>query len=123
MSTPGQGADPLDRVRALCLALPETIERLSHGEPAWFVRGRRTVVTYAEAHHEGRPAFWCPAPPGVQDEMIADDPERFFRPPYVGVSGWLGVWLDEPVDWEEIREIVVEAYRTVAPKKLVALLT
>jgi hypothetical protein len=113
-------ADPLDRLRALCLALPETTERLSHGEPTWFVRGRKTFVTYADRHHDDRLGFWCAAPPGAQDAMVTAEPERFFVPPYVGGRGWLGVYLDVPVDWDEVGEIVVEAYRTIAPRTLVA---
>lgn len=110
--------DPLPRLRALCLALPEVTEKLSHGEPTWFVR--RTFVTYANHHHDDRLGFWCAAPPGVQEELVAEEPERFFRPPYVGHRGWLGVYLDVPVDWAEIAEIVQDAYRAVAPGKLVA---
>lgn len=79
-----------------------------------------------DSHHHGSGhlGFWCPAPAGVQAEMIAEDPQRFFRPPYVGPHGWLGVRLEgenvaEP-DWVEVEEIVREAYRTVAPKTLVA---
>jgi hypothetical protein len=112
--------DPLPRLRALCLALPEAKERLSHGEPTWFVR--KTFVIYADHHHDDRLAFWCAAPPGVQEEMVATEAGRFFRPPYVGHRGWLGVYLDVPLDWTELGEIVTEAYRAVAPKKLVDLL-
>jgi hypothetical protein len=112
-------ADPLPRLRALCLALPEVTEKLSHGEPTWFVR--RTFVMYADHHHDDRLAFWCAAPQGAQEELVAADPARFFRPPYVGGRGWLGVYLDvEALDWAEIGEIVSDAYRQVAPKKLLA---
>ncbi|MCP3803572.1 MmcQ/YjbR family DNA-binding protein [Allokutzneria sp. A3M-2-11 16] len=113
-------ADPLEQLRKLCLALPETTERLSHGEPTWFVRDRKTFVMYANHHHDDRLGFWCAAPPGVQEEMVAEEPERFFRPPYVGHRGWLGVYLDVEVEWVEIGEIVEEAYRMVAPRTLVA---
>ncbi|MGH3739440.1 MAG: MmcQ/YjbR family DNA-binding protein [Micromonosporaceae bacterium] len=112
--------DPLPRLRALCLALPEVTERLSHGEPTWFVRGRKTFVTYADHHHDDRLGFWCAAPPGAQEALVASDPQRFFRPPYVGHRGWLGVYLDVPQDWAELAEIVQDAYRAVAPKTLVA---
>ena len=112
--------DPLEELRRLCLALPETTERLSHGEPTWFVRGRQAFVRYADPPHDDRLAFWCPAPPGVQEELVVQEPDRFFRPPYVGHHGWLGVRLDVPVDWAEIRAIVLDAYRAVAPKKLLA---
>jgi hypothetical protein len=113
-------ADPLSRLRRLCLALPETTERLSHGEPTWFVRDKKTFVMYADHHHDDRLGFWCAAAPGVQAELIAADPVRFYRPPYVGQRGWLGVYLDVPQDWSELAEIVVDAYRAVAPKTLVA---
>lgn len=112
-------SDPLSSLRPICLALPATTERLSHGEPTWFVR-EKTFVTYADHHHDDRLAFWCGAPAGVQQSLVASDPERFFVPPYVGHRGWLGVYLDVPVDWEEIAEIVEDAYRMVAPKRLLA---
>jgi hypothetical protein len=113
--------DPLERLRRHCLALPEASERLSHGEPAWFVRGRTCFVTYADHHHDDRLAFWCAAPPGAQAALVAADPARFFVPPYVGGRGWLGVRLDLPgVDWPEVAGLVEDAYRTVAPKRLLA---
>jgi hypothetical protein len=110
--------DPLPRLRELCLALPEVTEKVSHGEPTWFVR--KVFVSYADRHHDDRLAFWCAAAAGVQEELVAQDPERFFRPPYVGHRGWLGVYLDVPLDWSELAEIVTDAYRAIAPKKLVA---
>jgi hypothetical protein len=113
-------ADPLALLRGLCLAMPEATERLSHGEPAWFVRGRKTFVTYADHHHDDRLAFWCAAPEGAQAALVAADPERYFVPPYVGGRGWLGVRLDVPVDPDEIAELVADAYRVVAPRTLVA---
>ncbi|MEV6606465.1 MmcQ/YjbR family DNA-binding protein [Kutzneria sp. NPDC051319] len=115
-------ADPLPRLRRLCLALPETTERLSHGEPTWFVRGRNTFVMYSDHHHDDRLAFVCAAGAGVQAALIASDPTRFFRPPYVGHRGWLGVYLDVPQDWSELAELVTDAYRAVAPKTLVNML-
>jgi hypothetical protein len=118
-------SDPLPLLRARCLALPEVTERVSHGEPTWFAgRGTRgrSFVTYADHHHDDRLGFWCAAPPGAQEALVAADPERFFRPPYVGGRGWLGVRLDVAVDWAEIGEIVTDAYRAVAPARLAALL-
>ena len=110
---------PLSRLRAICTALPEVTEKVSHGEPTWFVR--RSFVMFADHHHDDRLAFWCAAPPGAQEELVASDPQRFFRPPYVGGRGWLGVYLDaDGVDWDEITEIVTDAYLQVAPKKLAA---
>ncbi len=112
---------PLERLRSLCLALPETSERLSHGEPTWFIRDKKTFVMFADHHHDDRLGCWLAAPPGSQGALVAADPERFFVPPYVGHRGWLGIRFDVPgVDWDEVAELVVEAYRCVAPKRLVA---
>lgn len=112
--------DPLKALRRLCLALPETTERISHGEPAWFIRDKKTFVMYADHHHDDRVAFWCAAPDGAQEALVTSRPDRFFSPPYVGHRGWLGVWLDVPVNWDQIADIVTDAYRTVAPKRLLA---
>ena len=114
---------PLDRLRAVCMALPEAEERLSHGSPTWFIAGKKTFVTYVDDHHgDGILGFWCAAPPGVQQELVGEEPERFFRPPYVGGRGWLGVRLDRSPDWTEVAEIVEDAYRTVASPKFLKLL-
>jgi hypothetical protein len=119
----GALAGALDRLRALCLALPEATERLSHGEPTWFVRDRKVFVTFAGRHHDDRVACWCAAAADERDALVGEDPERFFVPPYVGGRGWLGVYLDvDRVDWAELGEIVREAYRLIAPKRLAALL-
>ena len=112
----------LSRLRALCVALPEATERLSHGEPTWFVRGKKSFVMFANHHHDERVALWCAAPDGAQEALVASYQDRFFRPPYVGVRGWLGVYLDVAVDWDEVSAIVEDAYRVVAPAKLVATL-
>jgi len=116
----GEGNRPIDHLRRLCLALPEATERLSHGEPTFFVRDRKTFVMFADHHHDDRLAFWCAAPDGFQRMLVEAEPDRFFVPPYVGVRGWLGVYLDVPVDWDEIRSIVEGAYRAIAPRRLVA---
>jgi hypothetical protein len=113
-------ADVLSRLRQICMAMPEAEERLSHGEPSWFVRGKRQFVTLADHHHDDRLAFWCAAPQGAQETLVDAAPDRFFRPPYVGHRGWLGVYLDVPVDWDEIAGIVEDAYRTIAPRTLIA---
>ena len=112
--------DPLKALRRLCVALPEVTERLSHGEPTWFVRGKKTFAMYANLHHDDRLAFWCAAARDAQETLVAADPERFFVPPYVGHRGWLGVYLDVPVDWGQIADLVAEAYREVAPARLLA---
>jgi hypothetical protein len=110
---------PLDRLRALCLALPEVTERLSHGEPTWFVRGKKSFVMFADRHHDDRVAFWCAAPEGAQQTYVERDPTHYFVPPYVGGRGWLGVYLDVKVDWPEVEDIVDDAFRSVAPKTLI----
>ena len=116
--------EALTRLRRICLPLPEVTERLSHGSPAFFVREKKTLVTLLDDHHgDGRLAIWCPAPEGVQATLVDTEPDRFFRPPYVGHRGWLGVRLDVEVDWEEVAGIVTDAYRLVAPKALVRQLT
>ena len=116
-------ADPFDPVRAVALQLPETSERLSHGAPTYFIRGQNTFVMCMGDHHgDGRVALWCSAAPGVQAELVDQEPDRFFVPPYVGGRGWIGVRIDVDVDWDEIAGIVTDAYRNVAPKTLVRLL-
>jgi hypothetical protein len=110
----------LAKLRELCLALPETSERRSHGAPTFFVRGKRSFLTVMDDHHgDGRFAIWCAAGEGVQAMLVEADPERFFRPPYVGHRGWLGVRLDGGLDWDELAGIVEDAYAEVAPAKLV----
>src|SRR5919106_6430882 len=117
---PPMATDPLPTLRKLCLALPETTERISHGEPTWFVRGKKTFVMYANHHHDDVLAFWCAAPDGAQETLVASDPERFCVPPYVGHRGWLGVRLDVlPIDSAQLADLVTEAYRAVAPQRLV----
>lgn len=110
------------RVRAICLALPESSEKLSHGAPAFFVR-KQFVMLWAKGHHDDEfPHLWCAAPPGVQEDLVETDPERFFRPPYVGRRGWIGVRLDRDVDWDEVAAICEDAFRAVAPKSVIAAL-
>ena len=109
----------LDRIRSICLALPETSERPSHGAPTFFVRGKRAFVMVLKNHHgDGRFALWCAAPAGLQRSLVEADPERFFVPPYVGHRGWLGVRLDRGPDWDELAGICEDAYAQVAPRSL-----
>jgi hypothetical protein len=109
-----------ERVRAICMALPEVTEKASHGAPSFFVK-KQFVMLWTNGHHENHfPHLWCAAPPGAQDELIETEPDRFFKPPYVGTRGWLGIRLDRHVDWDELAAACKDAYRTVAPKKLVA---
>lgn len=114
--TPGA----LERVRAICLALPEAAERLSHGSPTFFV-GKRVFAMYLDDHHgDGRLAIWCAAPEGAQHMLVSAEPEHFFVPPYVGHRGWLGVHLNRGLEWEEIESICRRAWELVAPRRLVA---
>jgi hypothetical protein len=105
----------LSRLREVCLALPETSERLSHGAPTFFVRGKRAFLMVMDNHHgDGRFAIWCAAPEGIQGALVEADPERFFVPPYVGHRGWLGVRLDRGLDWKDLEGIVEDAYLKAA---------
>ena len=110
----------LERLRTICLALPETSERLSHGAPTFFVREKRPFLMVLTDHHgDGRFAIWCAAPAGVQGLLVENDPEKFFVPPYVGHRGWLGVRLDATIDWDELTGIAEDAFAEIAPAKLV----
>jgi hypothetical protein len=111
------GEEHLQRVRRICFAFPETTEKLSHGEPTFFVRKRVFAMFAANHHHDGHIAVWLPAPPGVQAHLIEAWPKIFFRPPYVGVRGWIGVELDAISD-EDLTAHVLEGWRMVAPKTL-----
>jgi hypothetical protein len=106
----------LGRIRKLCLTLPETSERPSHGAPTFFVREKKSFLTVWHNHHgDGRFALICAAPEGLQAMLVEADPERFFVPPYVGHRGWLGLRLDREFEWDEIAGIVEDAYLEVAP--------
>ena len=114
-----RAASALERVRKLCLALPETSERLSHGSPGFFVRKTRSFVHFVDNHHgDGRLALWCAAPPGAQAMLVESNAEVYFVPPYVGPSGWIGVRLDRRAPWGEIAAVIEQAYRTRAPRTL-----
>jgi predicted DNA-binding protein (MmcQ/YjbR family) len=107
------------RLRRLCLALPEAVERRSHGEPAWFA-GKGRSFAFVDDHHHGAPhlGVWLPQPLGAQEALLARDPARFYRPPYVGASGWVGVVLDGKPDWDEVARLVREAYLLAAVPRL-----
>ena len=107
------------RVRDICLALPEAIERETWGDLTWRVREK---IFTMQRQDDGRLGIWFKAPPGSQAVLIGADPDRFFSPPYVGPKGWVGMWLDNKPDWAEVETLIRRAYRLVAPKKLVALL-
>ena len=108
-------AAPLTRLRAICLALPEAIERETWEIPTFRVREKIFTMFTAD---NAMPALWCKAPPGAQTILIEAAPDRFFRPPYVGHKGWIGVRLHGAVDWDEVAQLVQRSYRMTAPKKL-----
>jgi hypothetical protein len=109
---------PLPRLRKLAMALDGVSEKVSHGAPAWFVRGRM-FASFADDHHgDGRIAAWCKAPPGAQHDLVDADPDRYFVPPYVGPSGWVGVRLEaDRVDWGAVAEILRHAHAAAGAKR------
>lgn len=107
-----------DRLRAICLGLPETTEKEAWGDPTFRVRDK---IFAMEKRGDGRVSVWCKAPPGSQEVLIEADPERFFAPPYVGPKGWVGMRLDRDPDWAEVAVLVRRSYGLVAPKRLAAL--
>lgn len=114
----------LVKLRALCLALPQAHEVEAWGEPTFRVKNKLfAMYAAAENHHGGgRPAVWCKAAPGEQALLMKAAPERFFAPPYVGPSGWVGIWLDKRPRWKEVELLLRDAYRLTAPRKLAALI-
>jgi predicted DNA-binding protein (MmcQ/YjbR family) len=117
----GRSAAILERLRAVCMALPEAQEKISHGEPTWFA-GKGKVFAMFDDHHHGAEhvSVWLPAPPGAQEVLIANDPERFWRPPYLGHRGWIAVVLDTKPKWGLVADLVEQGYRLVASKRLIA---
>jgi hypothetical protein len=117
-------SSPLTRLRKLCLALPEAHEVEAWGEPTFRVRNKLFAMYAAPNNHHGagRPAVWCKAAPGNQSLMVRAAPDRFFVPPYVGPSGWVGVWLDRSPDWNEVDDLLRDSYRLIAPRKLLVTL-
>ncbi|HEU4746818.1 MAG TPA: MmcQ/YjbR family DNA-binding protein [Anaerolineales bacterium] len=109
----------LERVRRICLALPETSEKLSHGEPTFFVR-KKVFLMFANNHHDdGRIAVWLPVPSGFQADLIETAPAIYFKPPYVGVRGWVGISLDR-IGEEDLMFLIHTAWELTAPKRLLA---
>jgi len=109
---------PAQRLRAICMALPEAEERETWGAPTYRVRDR---IFAMERDDGGRTAVWCKAPPGSQMVLVGADPGRFFAPPYVGPKGWVGMRLHGRPDWNEVAALVRRSYRLAAPRKLAAL--
>lgn len=106
---------PIERLRAICLGLPEAAEKEAWGDPTFRVRDK---IFAMEKRGDGRVSVWCKAPPGSQMVLVRADPDRFFVPPYVGPKGWIGARLDNKPDWDEIAALIRRSYRLVAPKRL-----
>ena len=109
---------PTQRLRAICLALPEAVEQEAWGDPTFRVRDK---IFAMEKRGDGRLSVWCKAPPGSQTVLVGADPERFFVPPYLGHKGWVGMRLDAAPDWDEVVFLVRRSYRLIAPRRLAAL--
>ncbi|MES2177286.1 MAG: MmcQ/YjbR family DNA-binding protein [Gemmatimonadota bacterium] len=114
--------NPLARLRKLCLSLPEAHEVEAWGAPTFRVKNKIFAMHAAAGNHhgDGRQSVWIKAAPGNQEIMVRHAPTRFFVPPYVGKSGWVGVYLDKGADWSELPELLLDAYKLIAPKKLIA---
>lgn len=109
------GEDHLRRVRRICMRLPETTEKISHGEPTFFVRKKVYAMFTNNHHNHGHIAVWLPAPPGLQQLLIHSAPATYFKPPYLGFRGWIGIELSAIGD-AELAEHIREAWRMIAPK-------
>lgn len=114
---PDTGEEQIERVRRICLSLPETWEKISHGEPTWFV-GKKVFAMFSNNHHgDGHVAVTVPAAIGIQEMLIKKSPKKFYRPPYVGVRGWIGIEVDRVSD-KELESHIREAWQLIAPAKL-----
>jgi predicted DNA-binding protein (MmcQ/YjbR family) len=113
--------DPLPKLRAICLALPEAGEKPFGGHTAPTFRVRDKIFAMYPGEDGARGELWVKAPPGAQQVIVSSDPKRYFVPPYVGKNGWVGMRLHRGVDWRVVEELVTESYRMTAPKRLAQL--
>jgi hypothetical protein len=107
----------IERVRGMAMALPGTSEKLSHGEPSFFVRGKMFFTIDNNRHGSGHVAVWCNAPRGVQESLMGAEPRHFFTPPNVGKKGWLGIRLDSGLAWPVIADLLAQAHATTSAPK------
>lgn len=112
--------DADERLRRICLALPEATEKEAWGSPTYRVRDKMFAMFVEDHHGDGVTAVWLKAPAGIQEILVGAAPERFFRPPYVGHKGWIGIHLNRQTDWQEVADHVRESYCMTAPKRLLA---
>ena len=120
-----EGESATELVRAICMDLPLVVERLSHGEASWFVNDKKNFVAMSDHHHDDRVSVTFAAGAGVQESLVEEDPERYYRPPYVGGRGWVGAYLDDESNapqWDRIAYLIVDAWLLVAPPKVRELL-
>jgi len=120
-----EGESATELVRAICMDLPLVVERLSHGEASWFVNDKKNFVAMSDHHHDDRVSVTFAAGAGVQESLVEEDPERYYRPPYVGGRGWVGAYLDDESNapqWDRIADLIVDAWLLVAPPKIRLLL-
>ena len=118
---PAAAEKHVERLRKICLSLPEALEKLSHGEPTFFVKKRVFAMCSINHHNDGHIAVTVPAAIGVQAALIESNPKKFYRPPYVGISGWVGIELPRVSD-RELKQHLLEAWKLIAPEKLHSLL-
>jgi predicted DNA-binding protein (MmcQ/YjbR family) len=114
----------IERLRKLCLSLPEAHEVEAWGEPTFRVRNKLFAMFAAKGNHHGsgRPGIWIKCTHVNQDLLLHTDPQRFFSPPYVGPSGWIGIYLDDKPDWEIVGDLLRDGYLLTAPKRIAAAL-
>ena len=122
-----EGVIATEKVRGICMDLPLVVERLSHGEASWFINDKKNFVAMSDHHHDERVSVTFAAGAGVQESLIDEDAERYFRPPYVGVRGWVGAYLDgheewNAPQWDMLGDLIVDAWLLIAPPKIRPLL-
>jgi len=115
-------AAALKQIRRICLSFPEAHEKVAWSAPTFRVKDKLFAMFHSDHHGDGRLAVWCKAPPGMQETLVKADPKYFFRPPYVGPSGWIGIELNKGLEWGVVASFLAEAYRMTAPKKLAAMM-
>ncbi len=117
-----EAATPLGKLRKVCLAFPEAHEVEAWGEPTFRVKNKIFAMygSDSSSHRSGRPGVWIKSKHTVQEILLQSNPDRYFKPPYVGPGGWTGAYLDKKPNWKEIAELLEDAYRQTAPKKLIA---